>query len=274
MAGPTTAKRSTPGPSGGPDGPNGADGKGRPSRVDTPPGRFRRPGPRFLLIALAALLLVAGVLWLLYGSSWLRAEHVETTGTDVLTPAEVEAAAKVPIGEPLVSVDTDAVEARLVRALPRIDSVEVGRAWPHGIELVVIERKPVLLLEKGEKFVEVDADGVRFATVVKAPKDVPLLRLEVDRSPSLKRFGPDRLLAEAVRVQGDLPPKVTADLKSMKVVSYDYISLKLSGNRTVVWGSSEAGEAKARALEALMKAAPKAGYFDVSAPSAPATSGS
>jgi cell division protein FtsQ len=277
VAGPTTAKRSERGPSDGPDGPNGsnrAGGRGRPSREGTPSGRFRRPGPRFLLIAAGALLLVTGVLWLLYGSSWLRTEHVETTGTEVLTPAQVEAAARVPIGAPLVSVDTDAVEARLRRALPRIDSVEAERSWPHGIELVVTERKPVLLLEKGAKFVEVDADGVRFATVAEAPKGVPLLRLEVDGSPSLKRFGADRLVAEAVRVRRGLPAKAAADLKSVKVVSYDYISLELSGNRTVVWGSSEGGEAKARALEALMKAAPKAEYFDVSAPSAPAASGS
>lgn len=271
MAGPTTAERSAPGPSGGP---NGTGGSPRPSREDVPAGRFRRPGLRSLLIALGALVLVAGCLWLLYGSSWLRTERVETSGTDVLTPAEVEAAAKVPIGAPLVSVDTDAVEARLRSALPRIDSVDVERSWPDGIELVVTERKPVLLLEKGTEFVEVDASGVRFATVVKAPKGVPLLRLEVDDSASLKRFGKDRLVGEAVRIRGELPAEVVTAMKSMKVVSYDYISLELTGNRTVVWGSSEEGEAKARALDALMKAAPKARHFDVSAPSAPASSGS
>ncbi|MEV4685073.1 cell division protein FtsQ/DivIB [Streptomyces kurssanovii] len=271
MAGPTTAERGARKP---PDGPEGPDGKARPRREDTPAGRFRRPGPRSLLIALAAIALIAGTVWLLYGSSWLRAEHVATRGTDVLTPGEVRAAAAVPMGAPLISVDTDAIEARLRQELPRIDSVAVERSWPDGIELVVTERKPVLLLEKGTKFVEVDANGVRFATVGKAPAGVPLLRMEVDGSPSLNRFGPDRLVAEAVRVRSELPAKVAADLQSMKVVSYDYISLELSGNRTVVWGSSGEGGVKARALEALMKAAPEAGHFDVSAPSAPASSGS
>ena len=41
-----------------------------------------------------------------------------------------------------------------------------------------------------------------------------------------------------------------------------------------MWGSGEDGPAKARALTALMKASPKAGHFDVSAPTAPAASGS
>ena len=60
---------------------------------------------------------------------------------------------------PLISVDTGAVEDRLRAALPRIDSVDVVRSWPHGIGLKVTERKPVLLIEKGGKFIEVDADG-------------------------------------------------------------------------------------------------------------------
>ncbi len=62
------------------------------------------------------------------------------------------------------------------------------------------ERKPVLLVEKGAKFVEVDTEGVRFATVDKAPKGVPLLELEPEPSASLRRFGEDRLVREAVRV--------------------------------------------------------------------------
>ena len=49
--------------------------------------------------------------------------------------------------------------------------------------------------------------------------------------------------------------------------------LELSRGRTVVWGSGEKGAAKARALTALMKAAPKARHFDVSAPTAPAVVG-
>ncbi|MET7715925.1 FtsQ-type POTRA domain-containing protein [Streptomyces sp. NPDC005407] len=266
MAGPTTAER------GAGKSPGGRAGSARPPRQGAPARRLRLPGRRALLIAAAAILLIAGGIWVLYGSSWLRAERVTTSGTEVLTPDEVTSAAAVPIGAPLISVDTDAIEARLRHKLPRIDSVDVVRSWPHGIDLKVTERKPVLLIEKGAKFIEVDAKGVRFATVDEAPKAVPLLELTVDQSPSLRRFGADRLLAEAVRVRGELPGEVVADTRVLTVHSYDYITVELSRGRTVVWGSSEDGEAKARALTALMKAAPKARYFDVSAPTAPASS--
>lgn len=265
MAGPTTAER-------------GArkllDGPARPPGPGSPGRRLRFPGRRALLIAFAAIVLLAGGSWVLYGSDWLRVMNVKVTETEVLTPEEVESAAAVPLGSPLISVDTDAIEARLRHNLPRIDAVDVVRSWPHRIGIEVTERKPVLLIEKGAKFIEVDAKAVRFATVDKAPKGVPLLELAVDRSPSLRRFGPDRLLAEAVRVRGELPGKVAADTRAVTVRSYDFISLELSGDRTVVWGSGEDGQAKARALTALMKAEPTARHFDVSAPTAAAASGS
>ncbi|WP_415950860.1 cell division protein FtsQ/DivIB [Streptomyces sp. KLOTTS4A1] len=247
-----------------------------PARPPQPgPARRRLPSPRLLLLlAVLVTLLGAAVIWLLYGSQWLRVEKVTTSGTRVLTAQQVLDIAAVPVGAPLVSVDTEAIEDRLRRELPRIDSVDVVRAWPHGIALKVTERKPVLLLHKGGKFVEVDARGVRFATVTRPPENVPKLRLNAGRSPSLHRFGTDRLLVAAVDVAGDLPRAVVARTRTMEVRSYDSISLELTDGRTVDWGSSEKGESKAAVLTALLKAAPDARHFDVSAPTSPAVSGS
>ncbi|MEU4995283.1 FtsQ-type POTRA domain-containing protein [Streptomyces sp. NPDC021622] len=262
MAGPTTAERQKL-----------DSGPPRPPR-----SRVRLPRPRTLVLWLIALVLVgAGGVWALYGSQWLRVERVTTSGTRVLTPAQVREAAAVPVGVPLVSVDTDAIEDRLRRKLPRIDSVDVVRSWPRGIGLKVTERKPVLLIEKGGKFVEVDAKGVRFATVGHASKGVPLLELMPDQenaAASLRRFDSDRLRREAVRVAGALPAAVARDTRVVKARSYDSLSLELSDGRTVDWGSSEKGRAKASTLTALMKAAPKARHFDVSVPTAPASSAS
>ncbi|MFF9197854.1 cell division protein FtsQ/DivIB [Streptomyces sp. NPDC014779] len=246
------------------------------SRRPSPPGtrRFTVPGPRALLIALGLVLLTAGAVWALYGSEWFRVEKVSTSGTKVLTPAEVERVAAVPVGAPLVSVDTDAIEARLRAALPRIDSVDVVRSWPHGIGLKVTERRPVLLLQNGGKFDEVDAGAVRFATVTTPPPGVPRLVLDAAASPSLRRFDTERLLDAAVGVTGELPEKIAQDVRVVRITSFDSITLELGKGRSVFWGSGEDGPAKARVLTALMKATPKAGHFDVSAPTAPASSGS
>ncbi|MFF3330795.1 cell division protein FtsQ/DivIB [Streptomyces sp. NPDC002888] len=264
MAGPTTAERGD-----------------RQQKSSGPPlvRRFRPRRLRTIIIfAIALVLLGAGSVWVLYGSQWLRVERVSISGTRVLTPAQVREAADVPVGEPLISVDLEAIEARLRQKLPRIDTIDVTRSWPHGIGLKVVERTPVLIVRKGEKFIEVDDEGVRFATVSEAPKGVPALELAISSSgsatASLRRFGEDRLVREAVRVAGALPAAVAREAGAVKVRSYDDISLELSGGRTVDWGSGEKGATKARTLSALMKAAPDAQHFDVSVPTAPASSGS
>ncbi|MET8813239.1 FtsQ-type POTRA domain-containing protein [Streptomyces sp. NPDC004549] len=262
-------------------GPTVAERDARRPEVSGPPlvPGLRRPRLR-TIIALAVLLVLlgAGSVWVLYGSEWLRVRQVAVSGTRVLTPDEVRRAAAVPVGAPLVSVDTGAIEARLRRELPRIDTVEADRSWPHGIALKVTERTPSLLVRKGSEYTEVDAQGVRFATVPQAPRGVPLLELTVSHqdsgAASLRRFGTDRLAREAVRVAAALPAPVRKDTRAVQVRSYDAISLRLKDGRTVAWGSSENGAAKARALTALMKAAPDARHFDVSVPTAPASAGS
>ncbi|TXS45301.1 FtsQ-type POTRA domain-containing protein [Streptomyces sp. uw30] len=265
MAGPTTAER----------------GERQQESSDPPLARRRLRLPRLRTIIILTVLLVllaAGSVWLLYGSKYLRLERVSVAGTRVLTPAQVREAADVPVGAPLISVDTDAIEARLRRKLPRIDEVDVVRSWPHGISLKVMERTPVLVVQKGGKFIEVDDEGVRFATVSVPPKGVPALELTVSRSSSaaasLRRFSESRLVREAVRVAGAIPAAVARDTLVVKVRSYDDISLELRDGRIVSWGSGEKGAAKARTLTALMKASPRARHFDVSVPTAPASSGS
>jgi cell division protein FtsQ len=262
-------------------GPTTAD-RGERQKPESGPPRPPRLGRLFrlrtlIILLIAVVLLGAGSVWVLYGSQWLRVEKVSASGMRVLTDRQVREAAEVPVGSPMISVDTDAIEARLRRKLPRIDSVDVVRSWPHGIGLKVTERTPVLIVEnsgKRGKYVEVDAKGVRFATVSHAPKGVPALELTVSQSTGLRRFPADRLLREAVRVAGDIPAAVARDTRTVKVRSYDSISLELKGGRTVEWGSGEKGRAKARTLTALMKAAPEARHFDVSVPTAPASSAS
>ncbi|GAA2414839.1 cell division protein FtsQ [Streptomyces glaucosporus] len=263
----------------------GAGGPARPGR-GAAPARTARPGDRrrrrlLLVLALAPALVLGGfALWLLYGSPWLRVEGVTVEGERVLTERQVLETAAVPVGDPLVSVDPEEVERRLRDGLLRIDSVEVVRSWPHGIEVRVAERRPVAVMAEdahdgGDRgYAEVDDEGVRFGTVAERPAGVPLLVVDLADSPSRHRFGAERMRREAVKVASALPGGVRGDTRTIRVRSYDSITLELTGGRTVVWGSSERSAAKADSLVLLMKAADGAERFDVSVPGAPAASGS
>lgn len=247
------------------------------------PSRSRRPWPsrlvaspkRRVLLALVGTLVVSSFLvWLLYGSPWLRVERVSVTGTQALSDRHVSAVADISEGTPLASVDKDAVEERLRSTLPRIAEAEVVRAWPSGISLKVTEREPVLVMERAGKYVEMDSAGVRFATVAKRPDGVPLLAFEPDRSEAARYFSAKTLRRAAATTTAALPEPVRRDARTVTVGSYDSITVQLSGGRTVRWGSAERPEAKAKSLTALMKAAKDAEHFDVSVPSAPAAAAS
>ncbi|MFD7668216.1 cell division protein FtsQ/DivIB [Streptomyces sp. NPDC059788] len=300
MAGPTTARRgekkparSGPLSSGTPrtskkTGKPGKSGSGKgpkksAKRGGSGPGggwsglraRFRVPPRRTLIITLAGVVALAGFgAWALYGSTWLRTEHVKVGGTGVLTADEVVRTAAVPMDTPLASVDKQAIAERLRAKLPRIKSVEVTRSWPHTVSLKVTERQPELVIQTGGKFVEVDSEGTRFATVATAPKGVPLLEMAVPDGPGLRRFGAERLRRAAGTVVTSLPKALHQDVRAVEVRSFDSITLKLTGSRTVVWGSDERSTAKAKVLTAALKAARDARHFDVSVPTAPAVSGS
>ncbi|MEU5210715.1 FtsQ-type POTRA domain-containing protein [Streptomyces sp. NPDC020742] len=269
MAGPTTARRGEQKSPSGP--PSATEQRGRRFRwVRTP---LRAPSRRGLIIITAVVTLLGAFgVWAFYGSDWLRLERVTARGTDVLTRREVVAAAHAPMNTPLASVDTDALARRLRDRLPRIKSVDIERSWPHTLGLKVTERTPRLLLQEGGKYVEVDADGVRFATVKAAPRGVPLLEMTVLHAQGW--FGSGRLRRAAVEVAQDLPAGVRKDVHKVRVRSYDSITLELAGGRTVAWGSREQGPEKAKVLTALLKAGRNGRHFDVSVPSAPAVSGS
>lgn len=237
------------------------------------PATIRRRRRAVALAAVTAL--VAALTWLLDGSPWLRVTTVEVTGADARAAARVRAAADVPLGEPLASVDTGAVARRVRARLPRVGSVDVSRSWPHTVTIRVIERTPSVVIPRGDGgFTEVDDAGVRYATVATAPRGVPMLRLAPQPAAvsSTRYFGTDRLLLAGVAVAESLPPALRAQALVVTVGGYDAITVELTGGRTVAWGSPEDGVRKAAALSALFEAAHGARHFDVSAPSAPAAS--
>lgn len=237
--------------------------------------RLTPAGRRRVLAALLALtLLVGGGTWLVYGSPWLRARKVSISGMEVLTEQQVRRAAAVPLGGALVSVDTGAVRKRLLKALPRLKDARVRRSWPHTVRIEVTERTPSAVLKNGRGFTEVDREGVRFATVDRRPRGVPVVELTPDQTASFRHFGTKRLLRAAITVAGTLPDSLAGQATVIRVRSYDAVTVELTRGRDVMWGSQEDGAAKAAALTALMKAEPKADHYDVSAPTAPAASGS
>jgi cell division protein FtsQ len=231
------------------------------SRRVRPHGRRRR----FLQVA-AALLVVAGLGWLLLAGPVLAVRAVQVDGLSTLPAEQVREAAGIAEGTPLLRVDVDAAETRVAR-LPQVASVEVTRGWPDSVVVTVVERKPVAVVgQRGQRSL-VDAEGVLFDTVTGDAPDgvVPL---------DVATPGPeDPATLAGIAALSSLPAAVRKVVASAAAASADDISLTLTDGTVVRWGdASESGEKSAALVGILEQISDEnlepAGTIDVSAPDA------
>lgn len=215
------------------------------------------------LLVLATLVgLVAGSVWLVFFSSVLAVSDVTVEGNDLLPPGEIRAAAAVPTGGPLATVDLGAVAAR-VETLAPIKDAEVFRSWPDQVRILVVERIAVAVVERDGELRGLDEDGVLFRSYERPPKGLPVVRMRATTR--------TEALAEAAEVVGSLPDELARRVESVEVRTVDTISLELDDGRTVFWGSADASDAKGKVVDVLLEAAPKASRYDVSVPGQPTT---
>lgn len=212
------------------------------------------------LYAVLAPLLLAGTVWVLFFSSVLGARSVSVTGTVALTADEVRAAAAIPLGRPLLLLDTGAVESR-VRALSRVARVEVSRSVTATVHVRVTERVAVLAAPTPDGVHLVDATATDFATVPEAPPGVPELRVPRVTGTAA---------SAAVQVVTGLPARLRGQIAAVRAESAADVRLRLVDGREVHWGAADQGERKAAVLELLLSQ--PGDVYDVTTPDLPTIS--
>jgi cell division protein FtsQ len=224
--------------------------------------RLRRIRPWLVVVLLVAVAGTGG--WLVYFSGAMTVTGVQVTGNRDLSSVRVEAAARVPQGEPLARVDLAAIEAR-VETIAAVRDADVSRSWPHTVRIDVTERVPVAVVTWGEGNRAVDDEGALFHRYQHRPPGLPLIRTEPDVR--------TEALAEAAHVIASLPGSVAAKVDYLDVASVDRISLLLRDGRRVQWGSAEQSEAKAEVLDVLLRrtSPDRVTEIDVSVPARPTT---
>jgi cell division protein FtsQ len=144
--------------------------------------------------------------------------------------------------------------------VPAVAAVAVQRGWPSTLRLVVRPRVAVAAVPAaGVGYRLVDASGVAFATAARPPAGVPVIDVPVGVKAA------DTLTA-ALTVLDALPATLRSRISRVSADSPDDVRMRL-GAATVVWGSGDDSELKARVLIALVKH--KATVYDVSSPSTP-----
>lgn len=227
--------------------------------------RRGRPGRRLVVgvVVLVVLAVLAG--WLLLASPWLRVVDVRVSGTERTERSAVQAIVDGERGSSLAAVNTRALAAQ-VAALPLVQSVDVTRAWPSTLDVVVHEREAVAAVPStGGGFDLVDENARVLVKADAAPAGVPTLAVDVATA------GVSALRA-ALDVNGTLPADVRSRVAQISATGPDAVTLQLADGPRVVWGSAERPERKGEVLQRML-ADPDLGsatVLDVSAPDAPA----
>jgi cell division protein FtsQ len=233
------------------------------SRISAAAGVLRRPASRKdrLLrtgILLGSVLIIAAVAWILLFSPWLVLRTVTVHGTALVRWEDVEAAAQPALGTPLARVSERAVAER-VASLPAVKQVTVSRQWPATLDIQVDERRPVLVIGDGANSVLVDAAGASFPGV--APEGVVKARGPLSDS---------RLLAGVATLVEAFPEELQSAAVLVEFTSADSITVRLTEDRDVFFGSADQAALKAEVALALLRGT-TAEHIDVSAPTRPST---
>jgi cell division protein FtsQ len=220
-----------------------SDDPDKPARV-----RARRrsrgiSGLRVLLLTVGTIVVVVALFLVAYFSPLMSVRTVEVSGNSVVTSPEIEAAAALSTGEPLMQVDT-AAAARRISMIPRVATVRVKRQYPSTITISVVERVPVVFTERDGKRYLMDKLGFEFAQQDPPPGLAEL----VTGNPG----SGDASTRAALAVMTGVPPYVADQIARIEVTSPVNIVLGLKDKRTVVWGDDERNAEKAETLRHLL----------------------
>ncbi|MFC4051492.1 cell division protein FtsQ/DivIB [Actinomadura syzygii] len=222
-------------------------GTSRPGAAAPAAGRPRPNRWKAIFVTLLVLGALGLVTWVLLGSRLLVVRHVEVTGEHLASRDRIVGAAGIDLGTPMARLKTGAVAER-VEGLREVESADVRRQWPGTVRIVVRERVPVAVYERGGRYYRIDRHGVVVADDESRVSGLPVLAV-ASPGPS------DRATLAALSVLSDLPERVRERLGEVAATGPDAVTLTMAGGQTVVWGGAERAEEKIRLLDALWRTA-------------------
>jgi cell division protein FtsQ len=220
-------------------------------RSAAPKNKRKSKGP-WLVWLLVILSVVTW--WSLYQSQWFTAQEVTISGNSRLTVEQISAAAAIPIGNSLMSIDPAAISDQL-QSLPEIKVAKVERGWPHAILISITERTPIAVAATANGFNLIDAEGSNAGTVATPPSGLLVISAQPD-SPAM---------TNAIQVLATIPADWA--ITGLSAPTQDSVVVTLGTGVVVTMGSGERAVDKVEVAKALIEKGYK--IINVSAPDAP-----
>jgi cell division protein FtsQ len=221
----------------------------------------RRQWPWFLALFLV-IALVGGGAYVLYRTPVLGLQQLEVSAAAGDLSGDVSdavrAAADIPEGTPLITVDLDSLRRRVL-TVPQIATAEVSRHWPNAVVITVTQRRPMAVTMANGSLYLLDDTGFPYLKVSRSQVPDGLLTIAL-ATPG--RADPSTLAALAVIEAVKAP--VRAAVTSVSARSAYDVELQLRDGRSVIWGSPDDGARKMQILPAALSRPGR--VYDVSDP--------
>jgi cell division protein FtsQ len=205
----------------------------------------RRRAARIRATAIGGTALaIAALAIAVYSSALFTIETVEVVGAVRIDADEVRTLAAVPAEATLLRFDAETIEARVL-ANPWIGSVSISRDFPSTLRIRVVERQPAALVDGGDVFWVVDAEGMvlgqaslETSSTYVVVRDVPGFDPEPGRTSNTDP------LVNALRVLSGIGPQLRDQVKAVSAPSVDETALILSSGVEVMLGEATQLEEK------------------------------
>ncbi len=221
---------------------------------------------RVILVSSGAVSLLAlvGLVLATMFTPMLAIQSIDVVGAHRVKAETVKNAVKSLIGTPLTMVSDTQIQQRLA-SFPLIESFTTVSLPPHTLQIVLMERQPIGIVNLGGTDYLYDPAGVQIEPT-KALGRYPRVLVNGDPHDNANyRAAIDVLLAMPV----DVFPKIY----SIQATSKDDVRIRLRGiaNRQILWGDSSNSILKSKVLAALMANTKSKNslVFDVSSPKTP-----
>lgn len=192
----------------------------------------------FLYVAVLTVLLTLG-LALFLRSSAFAIQHVTVQGLSLISENEILKLADGVQGQNLLLLDRKAFQYK-ISLHPLVRSVQLQRKLPQTLVIQVTERTPAALVVVPKGVLEVDAEGIFLRRLESWPKnDYPVISgIELSDTVGPGQNLANPLLTAALRLLGQAPPELVAQIGELHVNAVEQITLFLTSGVEVRLGQA------------------------------------
>jgi hypothetical protein len=190
-----------------------------------------------------ALMMVACLVFI-WQSPAFHISDIQATGLQRLNLADVSSVLGV-TGDSIFTADSQALEASLQAAFPELTQIKVKVSLPGKLEIMAVERQPVLAWMQGDAELWVDAEGVSFQPRGDASADLVTVKAQ-SAPPGTQTVQADESTTPLVDVatvtpQFQLSPELVATILSLNTVAPQGTQLLYNAEHGLGWKDKQYG---------------------------------